>query len=123
MSTQPNRTLFLLFVLLLIMKAQGSCNSGCNLALASYYIWVGANLTYISKLFGKSPSEILKFNPAVKNPDVIASETRINVPFSCECLDGVFLGHTFSYTTQSGDTYKSIAKIAFSNLTTDEWLS
>lgn len=126
MTTKPNRAFFLiyfLFLLLIIIKAQGSCVSGCNLALASYTIWQGANLTYISKLFGKEPSEIMKYNPNVKNPDVIQSETQINVPFSCECLDGVFQGHTFSYTMQAGNTYKSIAKVDFSNLTTEEWVT
>ncbi|XP_057433419.1 chitin elicitor receptor kinase 1-like [Lotus japonicus] len=126
MTTKPNRAFFLiyfLFLLLIIIKAQGSCVSGCNLALASYTIWQGANLTYISKLFGKEPSEIMKYNPNVKNPDVIQSETQINVPFSCECLDGIFQGHTFSYTMQAGNTYKSIAKVDFSNLTTEEWVT
>jgi chitin elicitor receptor kinase 1 len=117
--------LILIFYVLLniTIRAQGSCRSGCNLALASYYIWEGTNLTYISKLFGKSTSEILKYNPNVKNPDVILSQTRINVPFTCECLNGVFLGHTFSYTTQYGDTYAAIAQLDFSNLTTEEWVS
>ncbi|XP_061340784.1 chitin elicitor receptor kinase 1-like [Gastrolobium bilobum] len=125
MTTQQKRKpphvsfVFLLLLLFIIVKVQGSC----NLALASYYIWEGSNLTYISNLFEKPTSEILKYNPNIKNPDVIQSQTRINVPFSCECLNGVFLGHTFSYTTQHGDTYTTIAQVDFSNLTTEEWVS
>ncbi|KAJ1428710.1 LysM domain [Sesbania bispinosa] len=125
MTTQPNRkplVLVLMFMLLIINRAQGRCWSGCNLALASYYLWEGTNLTYISKIFGKPISEILKYNPSVKIPDVIQSGTRINVPFSCECLNGEFLGHTFSYLTQHGNTYTIIAKVDFSNLTTEEWV-
>lgn len=113
-----------MFLLLtIIMRIEGSCFSGCNLALASYYIWEGTNLTYISELFGTPTSEILKYNPGVKNPDTIQSQTRINVPFTCECLNGVFLGHTFSYTTQYGDNYISVARVGYSNLTTEEWVS
>lgn len=115
--------IFLLFLLLFMIKAQARCRSGCDLALASYYIWEGSNLTYISNLFSKSASEILKYNPSVKSPDFIQSQTRINVPFSCECLNnGVFLGHTFSYTTQYADTYTTVAQVAFSNLTTQDWV-
>ncbi|KAK7359814.1 hypothetical protein VNO77_01779 [Canavalia gladiata] len=115
---------FLLFLLLIIiMRTQGSCVSGCKLALASYFIWEGTNLTYVSKLFGKSTSEILKYNPTIKNPDVIQSQTRINVPFSCDCLNGVFLGHTFSYTAQHGDNYELISEVYFSNLTREDWVS
>lgn len=131
MTTQPNTKpphvffVFLFFLLLLIItkKAEASCSSGCNLALAAYYVWPGTNLTYISNIFGKPASEILKYNPSVKNADFVRSQTRINVPFSCECLNGDFLGHTFSYTTQHGDTYIIIAQVAFSNLTTEEWVS
>lgn len=124
MTTHQNSIVFLFFVLLIIVtRTQGKCSSGCNLALASYYITEGTNLTYISNLFNQPTSEILKYNPNLKNPDVIQSQTRINVPFTCECLNGVFLGHTFSYTTQPGSTYKSIAKLDYANLTTEEWVN
>ncbi|XP_015959059.1 chitin elicitor receptor kinase 1-like [Arachis duranensis] len=104
-------------------KSEAKCSSGCNLALASYYLWPGTNLTYITTIFGKPQSEILKYNPEIKNPDSIDKQERINVPFSCDCLNGDFLGHTFSYETHHGDTYNNIAHVAFSNLTTEEWLS
>ncbi|KAK2394205.1 lysM domain receptor kinase [Trifolium repens] len=104
------------------MRTEGSCSS-C-LALASYYIQEGSNITYISNLFNQQSLEIQKYNyPNLKNIDVIQSHTRINVPFTCECLNGVFLGHTFSYTTIHGDTYNSIANVIYSNLTTEEWMT
>jgi chitin elicitor receptor kinase 1 len=113
---------FLLFVLL-IMKTVRSCDSGCDLALASYYIKEGTNLTYISNLFNQPTSEILKYNPNIKSPDAIRSETRLNIPFTCDCLSGLFLGHTFSYKTKHGDTYKAIANVSYSNLITEDFLS
>nr|WIL59818.1 nodulation protein [Melilotus officinalis] len=112
---------FIFFVLLISMKTEGGCNSGCDLALASYYIQPGTNLTYISNLFNQQPSEILKYNPNLKNSDVIISQTKINIPFTCECLSGLFLGHTFSYKLH-GDNYKAIANGAYSNLTTVDFL-
>ncbi|KAE8733167.1 hypothetical protein F3Y22_tig00001478pilonHSYRG00258 [Hibiscus syriacus] len=47
---------------------------------------------------------------------------RIYVPFSCDCLNGDFLGHTFVYFTQFDDTYDNIASNAFANLTTEDWV-
>jgi len=124
-TTKPKpHHLFLLLVQLLIStRVKGKCDSGCNLALASYYIGEGKNFTYISTLFGKPTSEILKYNPSVKDANVIKSGTRINVPFSCDCLNSVFLGHTFSYQIRHGDTYKVVAQTDFSNLTTEDWVS
>ncbi|KAK7412693.1 hypothetical protein VNO78_04248 [Psophocarpus tetragonolobus] len=120
-----SRQVLLVLMELLIMsmrRVEGGCVSGCRLALASYYVREGTNLSYISGLFGKPITEIVRYNPSVKSPDVIQSETRINVPFSCECLNGAFLGHTFSYKTQHGDTYKVIAEIQFSNLSSEDWV-
>ncbi|KAI4295954.1 hypothetical protein L6164_035947 [Bauhinia variegata] len=128
MTTEPNRKLpftfwALQFFLLFTLKAQAYCRNGCELALASYYVWEGANVSYIGELFGKKTDEIQKYNPSIQKPDFIQSQTRINVPFSCDCLHNDFLGHTFDYTMQYGDTYKRISQIAFSNLTTEDWLS
>ncbi|XP_027930877.1 chitin elicitor receptor kinase 1-like isoform X2 [Vigna unguiculata] len=120
---KPHHLFLLLIQLLISTGVKGGCDSGCDLALASYYIAEGRNLTFISNLFGKPTSEILKYNPSVKDPNVIESQTRINVPFSCECLNGEFWGHTFLYRIQHGDTYKVIANTSFSNLTTEDWVS
>lgn len=110
-------------LLLLSFKAKAKCKNGCNLAFASYYAWNGSNLSYISKVFDQQISEILKYNhDQVPDQDTIIAGSRINVPFSCECLNGDFLGHTFTYTTQFGDTYDKIAWTAFANLTTEDWI-
>ncbi|XP_016560164.1 lysM domain receptor-like kinase 3 isoform X2 [Capsicum annuum] len=99
-----------------------SCGNGCDMAIASYHIWPGTNLTYISHIFNVTVPDILKYNPEITNQDSIISDTRINVPFSCDCLNGDFLGHTFVYKTVFGDTYKRVATMAFANLTTEYWL-
>ncbi|KAL2475689.1 Chitin elicitor receptor kinase 1 [Abeliophyllum distichum] len=115
-------TLFVLLFLIFNVEVEAKCRKGCDLALASYYIWEGSNLTYISNIFNQNIHEILQFNPQVSSQDNIRSGTRINVPFSCECLNGDFLGHTFEYKTQSGDTYAKVAGLAFANLTTQYWI-
>ncbi|KZV45036.1 chitin elicitor receptor kinase 1-like [Dorcoceras hygrometricum] len=102
--------------------AESRCRKGCDLALASYYVREGSNLTYISNIFGRSIPDILGYNPHVSSPDNIVTGTRINVPFSCDCLNGDFLGHSFEYWTQEGDTYVKIAAFAFANLTTAYWI-
>nr|ASM47204.1 lysm-containing receptor kinase 1 [Parasponia rigida] len=109
-------------LVLLSFRAKAKCKTGCNVALASYYVSEGSNLSYISTIFGQSFSEILKYNPQVPNKDSIITGTRINVPFSCECLNSDFLGHTFTYKTQFGDTYDKVAGTAFANLATEDWV-
>lgn len=104
------------------LQAHAKCKNGCRHALASYYVWQGSNLTYIGGLFSQQIPEILKYNPNITNPDVINTGDRINVPFSCDCLNGDFLGHTFSYITQDDDTYDRIAQKRFANLTTEDWV-
>ncbi|XP_031260108.1 uncharacterized protein LOC116118275 [Pistacia vera] len=91
-------TFHLLLLLLLsvgVLEAQAKCKTGCRLALASYY---------------------------VPNQDSIPAGERINVPFSCDCLNGDFLGHTFTYETVFGDTYDKVASLPFANLTTEDWV-
>ncbi|ESR63029.1 hypothetical protein CICLE_v10017678mg, partial [Citrus x clementina] len=105
-----------------LLQAQGKCNTGCQLALASYYVWEGSNLTYISNIFGEEIAQILLYNPNIPNQNTILSDTRISIPFSCDCLNGDFLGHTFTYETQFGDTYEKVASFAFANLTTEDWV-
>ncbi|XP_050368492.1 lysM domain receptor-like kinase 3 [Argentina anserina] len=120
-NTQIKLLAFHVFLLLLSFTAKARCKHGC-LALASYYVWDGSNLTYISYIFGQQTPEILKYNPQVPNPDALLIGTRINIPFSCDCLNSDFLGHTFSYLTQHSDTYNKVARTAFANLTTEEWV-
>lgn len=103
-------------------NAEAKCRKGCDLAIASYYVWQGSNLSYISNIFNQKIPDILRYNPHVLSPDSIQTGIRINVPFSCECLNGDFLGHTFAYITQRDDTYAKVARFAFANLTTDYWI-
>ncbi|KAL4290250.1 hypothetical protein GQ457_14G011050 [Hibiscus cannabinus] len=104
------------------VQVEASCKTGCSLAFASYYVWRGSNLTYISTIFNRRIPEILLYNPHVSSPDKIDTGTRIHVPFSCDCLNGEFLGHTFDYFTQFGDTYDTIASDTYANLTTEDWV-
>ncbi|CAN4078404.1 unnamed protein product [Withania somnifera] len=111
------------FLLIFNGEANSSCGKGCDMAIASYHTWPGVNLTFISHIFNQTIPNILKYNPEITNQDSIISETRINVPFSCDCLNGDFLGHTFVYKTVFGDTYKKVATRTFANLTTEYWLN
>ncbi|KAL0012270.1 hypothetical protein SO802_007378 [Lithocarpus litseifolius] len=72
-------------------------------------------------------NKYLKFSNTIpkyltKIASILVLVLTLNVPFSCDCLDGDFLGHTFTYITQFGDTYDSIAKFPYSNLTNKDWL-
>ena len=112
------------FVLLSVFCAVDSqCSRGCDLALGSYYVWQGSNLTFISQLFQTTISEILSYNSQIANQDSVEADTRIRVPYSsCDCINGEFLGKVFNYTVQSGDTYDLVAETYYSNLTTSAWL-
>ncbi|KAG5551720.1 hypothetical protein RHGRI_009959 [Rhododendron griersonianum] len=69
-----------------------------------------------------SIDEILSYNKDnIANKDFIAG--RINVPFTCDCVDGEFLGHVFPYAVRSDDTYDRIAETYYANLTTAAWLA
>lgn len=82
----------------------------------------GSNLTYISSLFNKPVPEVQRYNPSVSGGDVVDVGTRVNVPFACDYLNGDFLGHTFTYMTQSDDTYDEVAMFRYPYLTTMEWM-
>ncbi|KAL6975685.1 LysM domain receptor-like kinase 3 [Sarracenia purpurea var. burkii] len=112
---------FLVFVSACI-AVESRCSRGCDLALGSYYVWPRSNLTFIAQIFTDSIPNILNYNSQISNQDSVISGTRINLPFSCDCIDGEFLGHVFDYTVQSGDTYEKVAGTYYSNLTTVAWL-
>ncbi|XP_078175373.1 chitin elicitor receptor kinase 1-like isoform X1 [Carex rostrata] len=118
------------FILVLVILASGffsglesKCPKTCDLALGSYYIstfdsiGIALNLTYIASLFQMAPEEVLPYNPTITNIYYIRTGDRVNVNFSCDCMDNSFLGHTFQYTVQAGDKYESIAKDIYANLT------
>ncbi|KAK6142427.1 hypothetical protein DH2020_022775 [Rehmannia glutinosa] len=112
-----------IFVFGIFSAADGQCSRGCDLALASYYVWRESNLTFISQVTQTPIPRILSFNPQIPNQDSVEADTRVNVPFSCDCLeDGAFLGHVFSYTTSPGVTYDLVAGTYYANLTTVDWL-
>ncbi|KAJ6710760.1 CHITIN ELICITOR RECEPTOR KINASE 1-RELATED [Salix koriyanagi] len=114
-----------LLLLLLCYSIESKCSKGCDLALASYYVQLGDTLTSIAKLMNSSilQSEsidfntILSYNPQVTNKDSIPALSRINIPFPCDCINGEFLGHFFTYTVTTGDTYEQVAA-NYSGLTT-----
>jgi chitin elicitor receptor kinase 1 len=46
----------------------------------------------------------------------------VNINFSCGCIRDSFLGHTFQYTMQTGDTYNKVSNY-YANLTNTYSLS
>ncbi|KAF8030230.1 hypothetical protein BT93_E2621 [Corymbia citriodora subsp. variegata] len=123
-ETTPTQFVILAFQLVSILcfGAEARCRHGCELALASYYVSEASNLTYINHLFNRPVPEVQRYNPSVSGGDAVAVRTRVNVPLTCDCLNGDFLGHTFTYVFQSEDTYYELAMFKYSNLTTVEWM-
>ncbi|CAO2816656.1 unnamed protein product [Amaranthus hypochondriacus] len=109
--------LFSVFVIYLGL-VESTCKKGCELALASYYISPGATLLDIAIKLNTTTRNIMNYNPQIPSEDSIDSGSRINIPFSCDCINGDYLGHIFSYQIKSGDTYISIAGTDYANLTT-----
>ncbi|XP_061969408.1 lysM domain receptor-like kinase 3 [Populus nigra] len=113
-----------LLLLLLCYSIDSKCSKGCDLALASYYVWQGANLSFIAEVMQSSILKstdfdtILSYNPQVTNKDSLPSFIRISIPFPCECINGEFLGHFFTYNVRSQDTYGTVADTYYANLTT-----
>lgn len=118
-----NLNLCFLILASLYSHAYSQCATGCDLALGSYYVWDQNNLTFISEISSKSIDEIISYNKEeIPNKDSIKSTIRIDLPFSCDCIDKQFLGHVFRYRVRSGDTYDKIAKTYYSNLTDSNWV-
>uniref|UniRef100_A0A2P2MP75 Uncharacterized protein MANES_13G068500 n=1 Tax=Rhizophora mucronata TaxID=61149 RepID=A0A2P2MP75_RHIMU len=109
-------------------SAASQCTRGCDLALASYYVWENSNLTFILRVMQSSIlqstdfDKILSYNPQVANKDSVSQGIRINVPFPCGCINGEFLAHVFNYSVTRGDTYGIVANRYYANLTTVQWL-
>ncbi|XP_049381806.1 lysM domain receptor-like kinase 3 [Solanum stenotomum] len=125
MIFQENRSFELVLGLLVLnilwVGAKSQCSDDCD-ALASFYVWNGANLTFISNTFSTTIKNILSYNPQITNPDIIQFQSRVNVPFSCSCVDGKFMGHQFDVQVKTSTTYPRIARLYCSNLTTVEKL-
>lgn len=98
------------------------------MALASYYVWQGSNLSFIAEVMQSSIlrltdfDTILSYNPQVLSKDSLPSFIRISIPFPCDCINGEFLGHFFTYTVRSQDTYDKVADTYYANLTTTQSL-
>ncbi|KAI8551981.1 hypothetical protein RHMOL_Rhmol06G0229700 [Rhododendron molle] len=111
----------LLLAISVFPPAESQCSKGCDLALGSYYLWPDSNLTFIANVTNGSVLDIQDQNQ-ITNPNSVLAGDRINVPFTCDCLDAGFLAHVFEYAVHSGDTYSTIASTYYSNLTTAEFL-
>ncbi|XP_021856599.2 chitin elicitor receptor kinase 1-like isoform X2 [Spinacia oleracea] len=101
-----------------LIVVESICSRGCDVGLASYYVQPSVTLGNIAIYFDTSTVDIMSFNPEITDENSIQRDTRVNVPFSCDCIDGDYLGHVFSYRIQSGDTYTTIAATQYANLTT-----
>ncbi|KAL3332721.1 hypothetical protein AABB24_032999 [Solanum stoloniferum] len=116
--------LILVYLSSVPIPVNSQCNRGCDLALASFYVWRGSNLTLISEMFSTSIRDIVSYNNRdnIPNQDSVIAGTRINIPFRCDCLnDGEVLGHAFPYRVKTGDTYDLVAR-NYSDLTTAQWM-
>ncbi|PIN18711.1 Serine/threonine protein kinase [Handroanthus impetiginosus] len=112
-----------IFLIGIFSTANGRCSRGCDVALASYYVPEGSNMSFISRVTQTPISRILSYNPQIPNQDLVSSDNRVNVPFRCDCLaGGEYLGHVFTYTSSPGDTYELIAGTYYANLTTARWM-
>ncbi|CAN1232585.1 LysM domain receptor-like kinase 3 [Linum perenne] len=123
----PIFSIFILTSLFPISTSQ-SCRKTCDLALASFFISEDANLTGIRQLMQSSVlnpvlvGPLMSYNKQLSNGDILLSNTRVNVPFPCDCLPvAAALGHVFRYTAAAGDTYDSIAR-KYVNLTSIDML-
>lgn len=117
--------LILIYLSSVSLQVNSQCNKGCDLALASFYVWRGTDLNYIARLFSiPTRQQIMEYNNRdnIPNQDSVIAGTRINIPFRCDCLNDVdFLGHVFQYQIKTGDTYDRIVS-NYSDLTSVDLL-
>jgi chitin elicitor receptor kinase 1 len=120
----PKLGLGFILLLLLCCSIESKCRKGCDLALASYYVWQDANLTFIAEVMQSSILKssdfdtILRYNPQLPSKDSLSSLIRINIPFPCDCIEGQFLGHFFNFNVRSQNTYTVVADTYYAKLTT-----
>ncbi|KAL7103050.1 hypothetical protein ACP275_08G156600 [Erythranthe tilingii] len=127
MAAQGKRRIFSIFLVFLTLnvfcaKIKSQCTDGCD-SLASYYVWSGSNLTFISKVFSTTVNAVVAQNPQITNPNLIQFGSRVKIPFSCGCINNQFMGRRFNYQVKPGNVYKTIAELYFSNLTTVDLLT
>ncbi|KAJ3695001.1 hypothetical protein LUZ60_000378 [Juncus effusus] len=68
------------------------------------------------------------FLNSFQNPDSVILSSRVNVNFSCDCIDNSFLGHTFPFNVPDRpkcktDMYYTMAKTLYANLTNTDSLT
>ncbi|KAK4275993.1 hypothetical protein QN277_018997 [Acacia crassicarpa] len=122
----PRFGFLLLFLLIfsLFLNSESKCKKGCELALASYYIWPGLlDITNLPQIMNspvlQTIQDIISYNKdQLLSENYVETEARVKVPFPCDCIDGEFLGYVFEYQIQKGDTYTLIANQNYANLTT-----
>ncbi|KAG0502611.1 hypothetical protein HPP92_002683 [Vanilla planifolia] len=120
-----SRYLFLLPLLASILSlTESTCSRGCELALASYYVSPNTTLSHVSSIFGNaSYGDILQYNHGIIDGGSILTGSRINISFPCDCINGDFLGRTFSYLTVGEENYDRIAGYDYANLSNSDVLS
>ncbi|RDX61018.1 LysM domain receptor-like kinase 3, partial [Mucuna pruriens] len=126
-ETDPQERPNMSSVVYVCCNVESKCVKGCDVALASYYVNPGyllvENITRLMKSSVLSNSDaIISYNEDKIFNNNVLSFYRLNVPFPCGCIDGEFLGHVFEYSAAAGDTYDSIAKVTYADLTTVELL-
>uniref|UniRef100_A0A0E0END5 non-specific serine/threonine protein kinase n=1 Tax=Oryza meridionalis TaxID=40149 RepID=A0A0E0END5_9ORYZ len=113
-----------------VTEAAGDGCSGCDLALASFYVTPNQNVTNMAELFGIGAANyrsLAPYNPNIPNLDFINVGGRVNVYFACGCrsLPGspsaTYLAGAFPFQMSRGQTYTTVAA-NYNNLTTAEWL-
>lgn len=103
-------------------RAEGKCARTCN-SVGSYYIGQNETIISIAELFSiPNYRTIGNYNSMISNLDSIQADTRVNIPFSCDCLPGDILGHNFPHMIKVGDTYLRLAQETFKNLTNEDFL-
>ncbi|XLR37322.1 lysM domain receptor-like kinase 3 [Arachis hypogaea] len=121
---------FLLFFLLLecscFINLESKCLKGCDLAIASYFVYprvkLGSIASFMHSNVVPNSNVIISYNKDKMPNNLPVSFTTINIPFPCDCINGEFLGHVFEYSAIEGDTYYLIANMRYSDLTTVEIL-
>ncbi|KAL7142821.1 hypothetical protein ABFS83_08G150100 [Erythranthe nasuta] len=127
MAAQGKRRIFSILLIFLTLNVfcaeiKSQCTDGCD-SLASYYVWSGSNLTFISKVFSTTVNAVVAQNPQITNPNLIQFGSRVKIPFSCGCVNNQFMGRRFNYQVNPGNVYKTIAELYYSNLTTVDLLT
>jgi len=120
----PKVSFGFLLLLLPCYSIESKYSKGCDLALTSYYVWQGANFSFIVEVMQSNILKstdfdtILLYNSQVSSKDNLQSFIRINIHFLNDCINDEFLGHFFTYNIRTRDTYGKVVNTYYANLTT-----